>query len=483
MRVLLPLRNAPARDEEEKEEEVGEQDDSLLVFVDEEEGNRNDYHVDRSGEKEEIINRGKTPLLEELETESTLLSTNKVEQALLWEKVGVDDEGGPEPLRPAATRIEKKSPGSESIARSVEGPHTQHPFLESEGSIQQKSNSASSIAKRTAALKTTGLFTPDASSSGSHLTSSSPSARKRRAATCLDEGARVDRNEFDRKPTARKNPKRNLETDLARATAATQRFTHIHSSNMVSSGGSTRGSKSNHWRYYHHPGDDVRQEPDDPAEESEVGSFRFENDPASARGDSLASTLTSVASRSFPAASSTPRNGVAGLHGPRPQIRTASIAAAKSTADTASCPNDSDFAAALKKRGLEIQEQAGDGNCLFRAISLQVYGDPAMHEDVRKQCMDFMERDQEHFSQFVTGEPFSEYVARKRQDGVHGNNPEIQAISELFNRPVEVFTPETGASPLNIFHEEYKTDDAPIRLSYRDGNHYDAIVDPLVPSK
>jgi OTU domain-containing protein 5 len=92
------------------------------------------------------------------------------------------------------------------------------------------------------------------------------------------------------------------------------------------------------------------------------------------------------------------------------------------------------------------------------------------------------DRDKEHFSQFVTGEPFSEYISRKRLDGVHGNNPEIQAISELFNRPIEVFTPETGAKPLNIFHAEYKTDDAPIRLSYHDGNHYNAVIDPLVPT-
>jgi hypothetical protein len=92
------------------------------------------------------------------------------------------------------------------------------------------------------------------------------------------------------------------------------------------------------------------------------------------------------------------------------------------------------------------------------------------------------ERDKEHFSQFVTGEPFDQYIERKRQDGVHGNNQEIQAISELFNRPVEVFCPENGATPLNIFHAEYKTDDAPIRLSYLDGNHYNAVVDPLVPT-
>ena len=92
------------------------------------------------------------------------------------------------------------------------------------------------------------------------------------------------------------------------------------------------------------------------------------------------------------------------------------------------------------------------------------------------------EHDQEHFSQFVTGEPFLQYVARTRQDGVHGNNPEIQASSELFNRPIEVFTPENGSSPLNIFHAEYKNGDVPIRLSYHDGNHYNAVIDPLMPT-
>lgn len=139
------------------------------------------------------------------------------------------------------------------------------------------------------------------------------------------------------------------------------------------------------------------------------------------------------------------------------------------------------FSKALKERGLEIREQEGDGNCLFRAVSLQVYGDPSMHMDVRHQCLDHMAKDEEHFSQFVEDEDFSKYLKRKRTAGVHGNNPEIQAISELFNRPVEVFTPDNGATPLNIFQSEYKTSDVPIRLSYQD-NHYDAVVDPLLPT-
>ena len=144
--------------------------------------------------------------------------------------------------------------------------------------------------------------------------------------------------------------------------------------------------------------------------------------------------------------------------------------------------DDNAFVQALKKKGLEIVEQAGDGNCLFRAISLQVYGDPNMHAEVRARCMDFMAVNEEHFGEFVTGETFKEYIARKRLDGVHGNNPEIQAISELYNRPVQVFTPDRGGSPINIFHKEYGTADIPIRLSYHDGNHYNAVIDPIRPT-
>lgn len=142
----------------------------------------------------------------------------------------------------------------------------------------------------------------------------------------------------------------------------------------------------------------------------------------------------------------------------------------------------STLAQQLKSRGLEICPQKGDGNCFFRAVSLQVYGDATMHPEVRQSCCDFMAKDEAHFSQFIDDEVFADYVERKRKDGVHGNNPEIQAISELFSRPVEVYTEESGgAFPINIFQSDYK-DQFPIRLSYHDGNHYNAIIDPLVPT-
>lgn len=142
-----------------------------------------------------------------------------------------------------------------------------------------------------------------------------------------------------------------------------------------------------------------------------------------------------------------------------------------------------DFIAALRRKNLEIKEQKGDGNCLFRSVALQVYGDSNCHVEVRKNCMDYMEREREYFQPFLPmDEDFEAYISRKRQDKVHGNNPELQALSEIYNRPIEIFCPQNGGEPINIFQSELKTSDLPIRLSYEDGNHYNAIIDPYTPT-
>ena len=140
------------------------------------------------------------------------------------------------------------------------------------------------------------------------------------------------------------------------------------------------------------------------------------------------------------------------------------------------------------KPALEIIPMQGDGNCLFRAISLQVYGSEDMHSTVRTQCLDFMQGEETHFKDFVT-ESFRDYISRKRCDGVHGNHAEIQAASELYNRKIEVYVPPK-VDPINIFQQEEEqtkisgisTMNHPIRLLYMDGNHYDALIDPLVPT-
>lgn len=44
----------------------------------------------------------------------------------------------------------------------------------------------------------------------------------------------------------------------------------------------------------------------------------------------------------------------------------------------------------MSDRGFVIEPIMEDGACLFRAISLQIYGDQEMHEMIRQQTMDYI---------------------------------------------------------------------------------------------
>ncbi|XP_047325507.1 OVARIAN TUMOR DOMAIN-containing deubiquitinating enzyme 6 [Impatiens glandulifera] len=126
-------------------------------------------------------------------------------------------------------------------------------------------------------------------------------------------------------------------------------------------------------------------------------------------------------------------------------------------------------------KGFELRRMLEDGNCLFRAVADQVYGDSELHDLVRQMCIDYMEQERDHFSQFMT-EGFTSYIQRKRRNKVYGNNIEIQALAEMYNRPIHIYCYST--EPINIFHGSYNTDVPPIRLSFHSGNHYNSLVDP-----
>ena len=51
---------------------------------------------------------------------------------------------------------------------------------------------------------------------------------------------------------------------------------------------------------------------------------------------------------------------------------------------------DKIFKKAMSDRGFIVEEIAEDGACLFRSISLQIYGDQGMHEGIRQQTMDYI---------------------------------------------------------------------------------------------
>ncbi|TGZ66982.1 hypothetical protein CRM22_005050 [Opisthorchis felineus] len=132
----------------------------------------------------------------------------------------------------------------------------------------------------------------------------------------------------------------------------------------------------------------------------------------------------------------------------------------------------------VEKKGWKIIKVQADGACLFRSVSHQIFGDEEKHDVVRNQVIDYMLKNKEHFSAYVT-EDFEHYINRKRDITCYGNHIEIQAIAELYNRPVEIYY--DSVEPINVFHAEYSKE-FPIRLSYHGRVHYNSIVDPFNPS-
>ena len=59
---------------------------------------------------------------------------------------------------------------------------------------------------------------------------------------------------------------------------------------------------------------------------------------------------------------------------------------------------ENNFRRVLALKGMKIKEIEGDGNCLFRAISDQIYqGDQSHHDLIRQACMDYIENEREFF--------------------------------------------------------------------------------------
>ena len=135
----------------------------------------------------------------------------------------------------------------------------------------------------------------------------------------------------------------------------------------------------------------------------------------------------------------------------------------------------------MKKNNFEIIEIDGDGNCLFRAVSDQVYGSDEYHEIIRQKCMDYLEVQKKFFKLFIEGD-FDDYIKKKRKNGIWGDDIELESLSEIYNRPIEIYS--GSATPIKCFHENKNSSNfiskdgniiTPIRLSYHGRKHYNSV--------
>lgn len=134
------------------------------------------------------------------------------------------------------------------------------------------------------------------------------------------------------------------------------------------------------------------------------------------------------------------------------------------------------FSHLLSLNSMKIVPMNGDGNCLFRSVSHQLYGDDSYHLLIRETSMRYISLERDYFSQFMIGglEKFDDYLTQMSRSGAWGDDIEIQAMSEIYNKAFNIFA--YSSVPIRTFHEDQGEGQA-IRLAYHGQCHYNSVVD------
>ena len=134
----------------------------------------------------------------------------------------------------------------------------------------------------------------------------------------------------------------------------------------------------------------------------------------------------------------------------------------------------------LLDTNLKLFEIGDDGNCLFRAMSHQLYGTEEYHDIIRKRCCDYIQLERNYFRMFIANIKgtlnISDYLKNMRKDRIWGGNLELMAFAELYRKTIHVY--RSGPTPDHIFGYGYSEvqQEEPIRLHFRSGNHYESLL-------
>ncbi|CAL1697712.1 unnamed protein product [Somion occarium] len=110
----------------------------------------------------------------------------------------------------------------------------------------------------------------------------------------------------------------------------------------------------------------------------------------------------------------------------------------------------------LRGLGLYAAPTLGDGNCLFRALSDQLYGTDTYHLKLRHALCNWIEAHKERYAPFVDDDRgLDVHLQCMRQPGTYGGHLELSAFAHLTRRNVKVIQPglvyviewDAGAEP------------------------------------
>jgi hypothetical protein len=108
----------------------------------------------------------------------------------------------------------------------------------------------------------------------------------------------------------------------------------------------------------------------------------------------------------------------------------------------------------LETFGLRARTVVGDGNCQFRAVSDQLYGDEAHHGVVRSVCVDQLLCTAERYKDYVVADTYDAYVAKMSQLGEWGDHVTLQALADSLGVEINLVTSFESGGLIRVTPQE-----------------------------
>ena len=141
-------------------------------------------------------------------------------------------------------------------------------------------------------------------------------------------------------------------------------------------------------------------------------------------------------------------------------------------------PNTVDPCNQLRDIGLKIIAMKGDGNCFFRTLSHQIFGEQSAHMEIRLAAIEYMRCNRDKFEQFLVEEEYpnmNSYMKEMSKNGIYVDNLIIMATAIVIEKNLIIH--KEGETPMCIPGSDFI--DNQIHLWYTDNQfcqHYDSVV-------
>lgn len=124
--------------------------------------------------------------------------------------------------------------------------------------------------------------------------------------------------------------------------------------------------------------------------------------------------------------------------------------------------------------GLRPFDVGGQGDCFFKSVSHQIYGDAAMHINIRMAGIRYLIDHPEIFIHSLASETWESYINRMSTPGTWCDNLIIQAVANALNCVIHIVSSEICSQSQSIIITPLLEDrrDSYITIGYLSGLHY-----------